>query len=92
MLSKVLKNTFATGHLLTWGQTSYGWGRPNNGQPWTPGTVANFNDIESVSTGQYHLGFITHDHSVFTVGLGDDGRLGQGSTNSSDISAVPTRI
>jgi hypothetical protein len=52
MLSKIIKRTFSTtGSLLTWGQTTYGWGRPVNNDLWTPGFVSNFNDITSVSTG-----------------------------------------
>jgi alpha-tubulin suppressor-like RCC1 family protein len=82
MLSKILKRTFATsGRLYTWGETTYGWGRPTNNQYWTPGLVQNFADVTSVSTGEYHLGFVTKDHSVYTVGLSEDGRLGQSSTN-----------
>lgn len=82
MLSTIIKRSFATsGHLLTWGQTTYGWGRPTNSQHWTPGFVENFNDVISVSTGQYHLGFVTKNHSVYTVGLPDEGRLGQASNN-----------
>jgi hypothetical protein len=45
MLSRVIKNSFATGQLLTWGQTTYGWGRPVNNQHWTPGLVTSFNDV-----------------------------------------------
>lgn len=70
MLSKIIKRTFSTtGSLLTWGQTTYGWGRPVNNDLWTPGFVNNFNDIISVATGEYHLGFITKDNNIYTVGL-----------------------
>jgi alpha-tubulin suppressor-like RCC1 family protein len=80
MLLKLIKRNFSTsGHLYTWGETTYGWGRPTNSQYWTPGLVPNFADITSVSTGEYHLGFVTKDHSVYTVGLSEDGRLGQSS-------------
>jgi hypothetical protein len=69
-LANLIKKSFATsGHLLTWGQTTYGWGRPSTNQPWTPGYVENFGDVVSVSTGQYHLGFLTKDNGVYTVGL-----------------------
>lgn len=52
MLSKIIKRSFSTsGHLYTWGATTYGWGRPTNSQYWTPGLVQNFEDITSVSTG-----------------------------------------
>ena len=82
MLSKIVRRTFATsGHLLTWGETTHGWGRPLNSEYWTPGRVHNFSDVVSVSTGQYHLGFITKDNGVYTTGLDEDGRLGQASSS-----------
>lgn len=85
-LANVIKSTFATtGQLLTWGQTTYGWGRPTNNQYWTPGFVENFGDIVSVSTGQYHLGFLTKDNGVYTVGLEDDGRLGHATINDTEL-------
>lgn len=90
MLSQIIKRAFSTsGHLLTWGETTYGWGRPTSSQYWTPGVVQNFNDITSVSTGEYHLGFVTKDHSVYTVGLSSDGRLGQSSTTDTEL---PRRV
>lgn len=90
MLSRIIKRSFSTsGHLLTWGETTYGWGRPTNSQYWTPGHVQNFNDIISVSTGEYHLGFVTKDHAVYTVGLSDHGRLGQSSSADTEL---PRRV
>jgi alpha-tubulin suppressor-like RCC1 family protein len=90
MLSRIIKRSFSTsGHLLTWGETTYGWGRPTTGQYWTPGLVQNFNDITSVSTGEYHLGFVTKDHAVYTVGLSDNGRLGQSSSADTEL---PRRV
>jgi alpha-tubulin suppressor-like RCC1 family protein len=90
MLSRIIRRSFSTsGHLLTWGETTYGWGRPTNNQFWTPGPVQNFNDITSVSTGEYHLGFVTKDHAVYTVGLSEDGRLGQSSAADTEL---PRRV
>ena len=90
MLSRIIKRSFATsGRLLTWGETTYGWGRPTSSQYWTPGLVQNFNDITSVSTGEYHLGFVTKDHAVYTVGLSDNGRLGQSSSADTEL---PRRV
>jgi len=52
MLSKIIKRAFSTpGSLLTWGQTTYGWGRAVNEDYFVPGFVNNFNDIVSVATG-----------------------------------------
>lgn len=79
LLSKIIRRTFSSGSLLTWGETTHGWGRPTNNQYYTPGLVENFSNIVSVSTGQYHLGFITKDNGVYTVGLNEDDRLGQSS-------------
>lgn len=85
-LCNAIKRTFTqSGHLLTWGETTHGWGRTTNTQYWTPGFVENFSDIVSVSTGQYHLGFITKDNGVYTAGLGEDGRLGQASTADNEL-------
>lgn len=89
MLQQIIKRSFSTGHLLTWGTTTYGWGRPTSSQYWTPGAVPNFNDITSVATGEYHLGFVTKDHSVYTVGLSEDGRLGQSSFADTEL---PRRV
>lgn len=86
MLSRLLKRSFSTtGHLLTWGETTYGWGRPTTGEHWAPGFVQNFSDIVSVSTGEHHLGFVTSDHAVYTVGLPDDGRLGQSTASDAEL-------
>ena len=80
-LLKIIKKTFATaGSLLTWGETTHGWGRPTNSLFYTPDYVPNFHNVVSVATGPYHLGFITEDRSVYTVGLSDDGRLGQAAS------------
>lgn len=90
MLSRIIRRSFSTsGHLLTWGETTYGWGRPTNSQYWTPGHVQNFDDIISVSTGEYHLGFVTKDHAVYTVGLSQDGRLGQSTSVDTEL---PRRV
>jgi hypothetical protein len=71
MLSKVIKRCFATsGSLLTWGETTYGWGRPVNNNFYAPGLVENFNNVTHAAAGPYHLAFLTSDSQVFTVGLG----------------------
>lgn len=86
LCSKILRRTFSTaGNLLTWGETTHGWARPVNNQYFTPGFVENFSDVISVSTGQYHLGFITKDHAVYTAGLDEDGRLGQSSISDNEL-------
>ena len=90
LCSKIIRRTFATaGNLLTWGQTTHGWARPTNYQYFTPGFVENFHDVVSVSTGQYHLGFLTKDNAVYTAGLDEDGRLGQSSNSDSEL---PRRV
>ena len=86
MLTKIVKRTFATaGQLLTWGETTHGWGRPVNSQFYTPGYVENFSDVVTVSTGQYHLAFITQDNGVYTTGLDQDNRLGQSSATDTEL-------
>ncbi|CAM5999462.1 unnamed protein product [Sphagnum balticum] len=86
----MIKRPFSTaGYLLTWGTTTYGWGRPINNNYWTPDYVDNFPEITAVSTGQYHLGFVTQDHSVYTVGLKDNGRLGHSDPSPSEL---PRRV
>jgi alpha-tubulin suppressor-like RCC1 family protein len=86
LLSKLVRRTFATaGNLLTWGETTHGWGRPVNNHYWTPANVDNFSDVVSVSTGQYHLGFITQDNGVYTTGLDEDGRLGHASSSDTEL-------
>lgn len=83
MIAKTLRRTFATaGKLLTWGETTYGWGREVNNKLRVPGRVEGFDDVVDVSTGPYHLLLRTASQEVFSVGLGDNGRLGNGSTNS----------
>lgn len=85
MLSQVLKRCFATtGSLLTWGETTYGWGRPTNNNYYTPGPVEGFNNVIQAASGPYHLAFLTSNHQVFTVGHGKNGRLGNGSENDAD--------
>lgn len=79
MLSKAIRRTFASGHLLTWGETTHGWGRPTSSQYYTPGFVDNFSDVVSVATGKYHLAFITKDNGVYPTGLSEDNRLGNSS-------------
>ena len=90
LLSKLVKRAFGSGQLLTWGKTTHGWGRAVNSNYYTPGIVDNFSDVVSVSTGQYHLGFITKDNGVYTVGLDQDGRLGHSSTSTD--SELPRRV
>lgn len=85
LLSKIIRRNFASGQLLTWGESTYGWGRPANTNYFIPAPVDGFKKVQSVSTGQYHLGFITNDNSVYTVGLNENGQLGQGSSSDSDI-------
>ena len=90
MLNKIIRRTFSSSaRLWTWGETTHGWGRATNSQYYTPGLVENFNDIVTVSTGPFHLGFITQDNSVYTVGLDEDGRLGHTSSADKDL---PQRI
>ena len=90
MLTKVLRRTFASsGHLLTWGETTHGWGRPTTSHYYSPGFVDNFSDVVSVSTGQYHLAFITADNGVYTAGLDENNRLG---TSTGANSELPRRL
>lgn len=80
MLSKITKRCFSTsGSLLTWGETTYGWGRPLNNNYYKPGVVEGFSNVTQVASGPYHLAFLTADSQVFTVGNGKNGRLGNGS-------------
>ena len=40
MLSRVAKRCFSTsGALITWGETTYGWGRPVDNNYYKPGLV-----------------------------------------------------
>ena len=60
MLSKVIKRSFATsGSLLTWGETTYGWGRAVNDKVYAPDFVEGFNNVTHATTGPYHLAFLT---------------------------------
>lgn len=83
MISKVLKRSFATaGSLLTWGETTYGWGREVTNELRVPGRIDKFNDVVGVCAGPYHLLFARENKQVYSVGLGTNGRLGHGNTNS----------
>ncbi len=60
MLTNAIKRTFSTsGTLLTWGETTYGWGRPLNNNLYTPGVVEGFSNVSHVASGPYHLAFLT---------------------------------
>lgn len=60
MLSRIIKRSFSTrGSLLTWGESTYGWGRPADTNYYTPGFVEGFNNITYVASGPSHLAFIT---------------------------------
>ena len=83
MITKVFGRTFATaGRLMTWGETTYGWGRETNNNLRVPGRVEGFDDVVEVATGPYHMLLRTSGQEIFSVGLGDNGRLGNGSSNS----------
>jgi len=85
MLSKIIKRSFSTsGTLLTWGETTYGWGRPINNNLFTPGAVEGFSNVTHVAAGPYHLAFLTSDSQVFTVGHGKNGRLGNGAESDAE--------
>lgn len=85
MISRVLKRYYATaGSLYTWGETTYGWGREVSDKVRTPGKVGTFNDVTRIAAGPYHLFFARQNKQVFSVGLGDNGRLGHGNTKSID--------
>jgi alpha-tubulin suppressor-like RCC1 family protein len=85
MLSNIVKRCFSTsGSLLTWGETTFGWGRPINEKYYTPGVVEGFNNIAHVASGPYHLAFATAESNVYTVGQGKNGRLGNGSESDAD--------
>lgn len=85
MLSNVMKRCFSTSSLLTWGQTTYGWGRPINNYFYVPEAIEGFNNVTQVSSGPYNLAFLTDDSSVYTVGYGKNGRLGTGSDVTKDF-------
>lgn len=83
MISKIIKRQFATaGALATWGETTFGWGRPTNNNFYVPGLVEGFNDVTQVASGPCHLLFLTQGKEVYSTGLGDEGQLGNGSTNT----------
>ena len=83
MITKVLKRSFATaGSLLTWGETTYGWGREISNDLRVPGRIENFNDVVGVCAGPYHLLFARETKQIYSVGLGANGRLGHGNTNT----------
>ncbi len=63
MLSRIVKRCFSTsGSLLTWGETTYGWGRPINNNYYQPGFVEGFNNVTQVASGPYHLAFLTSNN------------------------------
>lgn len=70
MLQRVLRRCFST-QLLTWGPTTYGWARPSSDKYWTPAEAETPDNIVSVVTGKYHLGFITSDNAAYVCGLED---------------------
>ena len=93
MITKVLRNSFSTaGSLYTWGETTYGWGRKPNNDLLVPGKVEGFDDVVSVATGPYHMLFKTLTGEVFSVGLGDHGRLGHGTTTTLDTPESITEL
>lgn len=58
MITKILKRSFATsGSLLTWGETTYGWGREPTNNLRVPGPIEGFKDVVGVCAGPYHLIF-----------------------------------
>lgn len=85
MLSNIIKRTFSTsGTLLTWGETTYGWGRPLDNNLYTPGIVEGFSNVAHVASGPYHLAFLTANSEVYTIGHGKNGRLGNGSETDAE--------
>lgn len=83
MITKAFKRSFSSvGSLWTWGETTYGWGRQVDTNLRNPGKVEGFDDVIDVSTGPYHMLLRTATKEVFSVGLGTNGRLGNGSTNN----------
>lgn len=87
MLTKIIRNRFSS--LFTWGETSFGWCRPVNTPIRAPYPVPDFPDVNKVSTGQYHIAFLTNDHTVYTAGYGKDFRLG---LNSEQTVEQPTKL
>lgn len=85
MIARTIRRTFSTltpGSLYTWGETTYGWGRDVTEDVRTPGRVEGFNDVIRVVSGPHHLLFQRENKQVYSVGLGDNGRLGHGNTTS----------
>lgn len=63
MISKAIKRSFATaGKLLTWGETTFGWGREINENFGVPDYVEGFNNVTKVATGPYHMLFSTSNN------------------------------
>lgn len=63
MITKAINRSFATaGKLLTWGETTFGWGRDLNENYRVPGHVEGFNNVTKVATGPYHLIFSTENN------------------------------
>ena len=49
MISKLIRRQFATvGSLATWGETTYGWGRPINNNFYVPTLVEGLDDVVPV--------------------------------------------
>lgn len=85
MISQLIKKQFSTaGALLTWGETTYGWGREPNNNYYVPAPVEGFTNVVNVASGPYHLLIQTQSNEIYSTGLGDNGRLGNGSTSSLD--------
>ncbi len=85
MITRVFSRSFSTvtpGALFTWGESTYGWGRDVTDNVRTPGQVGSFNDVVKVAAGPHHLLFSRSNRQVYSVGLGDNGRLGHGNTTS----------
>lgn len=85
MITKAIRRSFSTlvpGTLLTWGESTYGWGRDVTKDLRVPGKVGEFDDVAKVAAGPHHLIFSRTNKQVYSVGLGENGRLGQGSTTS----------
>ena len=83
MINNICKRTFSTaGSLLTWGETTYGWGRPINNALRTPQFVEGFRDVNLVATGAYHMLFNSQSQGVHSVGLGKNGRLGHNNSGT----------
>ena len=89
MLSRIIRRTFSTGpQLLTWGATTYGWARPPSKDIWTPAKADVPDNIVSVFTGEYHMGFLTADNSAYVCGL-EDGQTNSETPRKIDIEGNP---